>query len=86
MNIKLAILCARLWLGGFLGMILSRGVFGHGPGELFFDISARLCAIGWLTYCLLGLLHVVNLSTAPQAADSNTLKGRPRVTVAARRS
>ncbi len=67
MNVKLAILCARLWLGGLLGMIVSRGVLDLGPGELCFDLSALASAIGWLTYCWLGVLSLTGPSPSPAA-------------------
>lgn len=63
MNVKLAVLCAFLWGAGFLGMILAR-VLDLEPGELPFDVSARVCVIGWLTYGLLAVLHVTSAGEA----------------------
>jgi hypothetical protein len=60
MNVKLANLCARLWLFGFAGMWVSKGLFDRGPGAMSFEIAARLCLVGGLTYCLLGLLYVAS--------------------------
>jgi len=56
MNVRLARLCAYLWLLGFAGMTVSKGVFDLGPGTVGFGLAARIALAGGLTYCLLGVL------------------------------
>jgi hypothetical protein len=58
MNVKLAVLCSRLWGVGFAGMWVARGVFDRGPGEIAFDLSTWACAVGGLTYVLLALMYL----------------------------
>ena len=58
MNLKLALLCLRLWALGFLGMGVARWVLGRGPGSVGFDLCALACAVGGVTYVVLGLVYV----------------------------
>lgn len=59
MNLKLASLCARLWLLGFAGMWASKGLFDAGVGTVGFDLAFLVCAAGGATYVLLGALVVL---------------------------
>ncbi len=56
MNTKLSSSCALLWVLGFAGMWVSKGVFDLGQGALPFDLATWIWAVGGLTYCLLGAL------------------------------
>ena len=56
MNVKLAGLCFRLWIFGFIGMWIAKGIFDAGPGSASFDLCCVLWVSGGLTYTLLGAL------------------------------
>ena len=58
MNVKLASYCVRLWMLGFAGMFVFRGLFDLGPGSLPFDLATGLWGIGGLTYCFVGSLYL----------------------------
>lgn len=57
---KLAAFCGFLWILGLVGMGVSRAFFDCGPGNLGFDVAARAWAVGGLTYCLIGGIHVLD--------------------------
>jgi hypothetical protein len=56
MNLRLAHVCIALWIVGLFAMAVLRALFDCGPGELPFEASLRLSAVGGVTYCLLGCL------------------------------
>jgi hypothetical protein len=68
MNTKLASLCLRLWILGFLGMWVAKGIFDRGPGEAGFDLCSVLWISGGLTYALLGALCTLESGSARSGA------------------
>jgi hypothetical protein len=53
---KLLLSCAGLWLVGLIGMVVARALFALGPGELGFELPARLWIVGGVSYAICGLL------------------------------
>ncbi len=56
MNGKFLQSCAGLWLFGLLGMVIARALFDLGPGQLGFELPARLWIVGGVGYAVLGTL------------------------------
>ena len=54
MKSKLLLSCAGVWLVGLVGMVIARALFDLGPGELGFEVPARLWIVGGLSYAVCG--------------------------------
>ncbi len=57
MNVALARFCMLLWLLGFAGMWMTKGV--RGMGELPFEVFARMWVVGGLSLCFVVVLNAL---------------------------